>query len=68
MAIEPAAVMMKKALLLHKNPWAIAALSLLLSRSSQSKGIPSRPKCYLLSPHSTTTTASKFLDGTTIPD
>jgi hypothetical protein len=24
MAIEPAAVMMKKALLLHKNPWAIA--------------------------------------------
>ncbi len=42
-------------------------LSHSLSHSSQSKGIPSRPKCNLLSPLSTTT-ASKFLDGTTIPD
>jgi len=69
MAIEPAAVMMKKALLLHKNPWAIAALSLSYSLAPHNpRASQVDPKCNLLSPPSTTTTASKFLDGTTIPD
>jgi len=46
MAIELGGLMMKKTLLLHKNPGQL----LTFTCSSQSKSIPSRPKCKLSLP------------------